>query len=248
MDAHQTTIYTAILIASFLIGLILTYFLFTVIRHQRRNQKLYQSKILAEITTLENERKRMAADLHDELGPLLAGIKMKISSIETTGEEDKETLESVQGNLNNMMNRMREISNDLMPTVLIKKGLFQAIEAFISELNKAGEIMITFQYPPGIELPPEKAINLYRIIQEVTHNTIKHSNSTELAISIKMLKNQLIINTEDKGRGFDYQYNAKNGLGLGLRSLLSRTEVLGGNMYIDSAQGRGTKYTFEIPL
>jgi signal transduction histidine kinase len=86
------------------------------------------------------------------------------------------------------------------------------------------------------------------MIQEIIHNTLKHAKASELKIELKCSKQTLIILTEDNGRGFDYVRQSVENKGLGLRNLLSRTEVLGGDMYIDSKQNKGTKYTFEIPL
>lgn len=137
MDAHQTTIFTAILLTSLIIGGILLFFIISLVRQQRRNNELYKAKILAEITTLENERTRVANDLHDELGPLLSAIKFKLSSIETHLPEDEIVMQETSEHIVDIIRRMREISNDLMPNTLIRKGLVFAIEEFIYKVSNA---------------------------------------------------------------------------------------------------------------
>src|ERR1043166_2061459 len=89
MDPHATNIYNAILISCVALGIIIFYFAISLVRHQRKNLQLRKKNIMAEITGLEKERARIAADLHDELGPMLSAIKMRMNSFELTGEDDK---------------------------------------------------------------------------------------------------------------------------------------------------------------
>src|SRR5580692_5652864 len=93
MDTNETKIYTAILIAAAILGIILVFFIITIIRHQRSNLILQKEKIQAEINTLENERKRIASDLHDDLGPLLSAVKLQINNVDLGNREDQEMIE-----------------------------------------------------------------------------------------------------------------------------------------------------------
>lgn len=254
MDAHQTTIFTAILLTSLIVGGILVFFIISLVRQQRRNNELYKAKILAEITTLENERTRVANDLHDELGPLLSAIKFKLSSIETHLPEDEIVMQETSEHIVDIIHRMREISNDLMPNTLIRKGLVFAIDEFIYKVSNAarpGEpaagLKIIFKHKAIPELPKEKAINIYRIVQEITHNTIKHAKATFLTLDLAIKDQKIILVSEDNGTGFNYGESNKNSTGLGLRNLVSRTEIMGGDLYIESQKGKGTIYTIEIP-
>ena len=173
MDAHETSIFSAVLITSIVLGVVLIYFIITIVRHQRRNLQLYKLKILAEITTLENERARIAADLHDELGPILSAVKFKINSLDITFEDDQVILDKSNKNIDDIIRRMREISNDLLPNTLLRKGLIAALEESIDNLNKTNTLDIIFIHHEIPDYPKEKAINIYRIIQEIIHNTIK---------------------------------------------------------------------------
>lgn len=248
MDAQETSIFTAVLITCIVLAAIIAYFIVSIIQHQRRNQELHKSKIQAEISTLEKERSRIAADLHDELGPILSGVKLKINSIDIASDEDQVQLEKVNKHIDDIILRMREISNDLMPNTLRRKGLVIAVDEFIKNISKGSRVDIKFNYENVPEITPDKEINLYRIVQELIHNTIKHAKATILAIKLSGRDNWLILETSDNGTGFDYNMVIKENTGLGLRGLLSRAEIMGGAMYIDSRAGKGTIYTFEIPF
>jgi len=248
MGTPETKIFTAILITCFVLGAVFLFFFISIIRQQRRINALYKSKILAEITTLENERKRTAADLHDELGPILSAVKFQIASFELKDEDDLENLKKANRNIDDIISRMRGIANDLMPNTLLRKGLVPAMKTSIEEMNNSNNLGIEFSAATLPELPENTAINLYRILQEVIHNTVKHAKASRLKIELKYYDAQLVILTEDNGIGFDYTGKSKEAAGLGLRNLLSRTEILGGSMYVESKPDKGTRFTFEIPL
>jgi len=247
MDAQQTKIYTAILITAFVIGIILIYFIISLIQQQRKNSRLFKEKIRAEITTLENERSRVSADLHDDLGPLLFSVKFKLSGLETAAE-DKQSLDDATTYIDDIIQRIRDISNDLMPGTLIRKGPLFAIEEYIDGLSKNENLKIDFTHTDIPELDKAKAINIYRLIMEIIHNTLKHAKASFLEIDFRKQADQLVLTTQDNGVGFDYDAMKMNKGGLGLRSMLNRAEVMEGDMYVESAPGKGTKYIIEIPL
>jgi signal transduction histidine kinase len=143
---------------------------------------------------------------------------------------------------------MREISNDLLPNTLTRKGLIAAIKEAIGNMDKAGNLRIVFTHETLPDIRESAAINLYRIILEIIHNTVKHAHASELKIEIKSANGVLVILTRDDGKGFDYNNAAGEHSGLGLRNMLSRAEILGGEMFIESKSGKGTSYIFEIPL
>jgi signal transduction histidine kinase len=247
MDTNETKIYTAILISAAILGILLVFFIITIIRHQRINLILQKEKIQAEINTLENERKRIASDLHDDLGPLLSAVKLQINNVDLENREDQELIEKASGHIDNILSRIREIANNLMPQTLIRKGVIAAIKEFIDNLHSADPFKINFICREPIVLENENGIHLYRIVQEIVHNSMKHSRATELTIEIRKSYNKLLILLADDGIGFDYKNVVKSSLGLGLKNLLSRVETMKGNLYIDTSPGKGTHYTIEIP-
>ncbi len=247
MDANETKIYFTVIICSIIIGAILLFFIFSMIQQHRRNIALYKSKLEAEITTLENERLRVSADLHDELGPLLFTVKFKLSGIEA-GPEDQQMLEQANTHLDDIIQRIRDISNDLMPGTLLRKGVAFAIEEFVDNIIKTTALKINFTHNNIGELPKEKAINLYRIALEIIHNTLKHANATLLKMDLSAKDDKLILVSVDDGVGFNYAAKKTGDSGLGLRNLLNRTELMNGDLYVESTPEAGTKYQIEIPL
>ena len=249
MDAKETSFYTAVLIISIVLGVIIIYFIISIIRQQRRSLQLYRRSILTEITTLENERTRIAKDLHDEVGPVLSAIKFRVGSFELQDEEDHIEAEKTLHQIDGLIQKMREISFDLMPTTLVRKGLVDALREFIEYCSRNDDsLRIIFRNEESLVLNEQQSVNLYRIAQEVIHNALKHSGATELKLELRREKNKIVFATSDNGVGFNYDNKLSESTGYGLRNLLSRTEIMGGKMFIESKKGKGTTYIFEIPV
>lgn len=246
MDEKEKSFYTAILIVCAVVGVIITYFIISIIRQQRRAVRLYKQSLLTEITTLESERSRIASDLHDEVGPLLSAVKLRIGSFDVN-EEDEEEIEKTNEQIDKLIKRMREISFDLMPTSLTRKGFAAALNEFIEYCSKSANLKINFRFT-DIKLNQLQAINLYRIVQEVIHNTIKHAEASELVIELRQEQNKIILATRENGKGFNYDEKSNEAKGLGLQNLLRRTEIIGGKMFFESKKGKGTTYIFEVPI
>ncbi len=247
MDKKEANLYASLLVAAIIIGLLLVFFIISLIRQQRKNLALHKEKIQAEILTLENERKRMASDLHDELGPVLSAVKMQINSVDTS-TEDAELIDKASKHIDGMLQRIREISNNLMPTVLIRKGFVAALQEFTDNINRTGKIIIAYSATTGLQIPGEKEIHLFRIAQEIIHNCIKHAEATRIDIVLTKKQNLLMLEMKDNGKGFDHSTISRSSLGHGLGNILSRVEILHGEMFVDSAMGKGVKYNIEIPV
>ncbi|RYY98458.1 MAG: sensor histidine kinase [Chitinophagaceae bacterium] len=249
MDEQEAKLYSAVLITAIVIGAIVLFFVISVIRQQRRNLELHRLNMLAEITTLEKERGRMARDLHDELAPLLAAIKMKINSFALTDPDDEEEMTRTNGHIDALLKRIREITFDLMPASLQRKGFVTAAREFVDYVGRSAPIAISLQTEEGLSVTDERtAVNLYRILQEVVQNTLKHAGADRLVISIHREKKDLVLATTDDGRGFDWNEKSGAESGIGLKSLRSRVEILNGAFFVESRSGKGTSYIFKIPL
>lgn len=248
MDAKEKEYYDALLIVVTMVGIILAYFIITAVRYQRRSMRLHKERIQAEIDTLENERKRIASDLHDELGPLLSAVKLQINNLETTDAGDLQLIGKSSQYIDSIITKLREISNDLMPNTLLRKGLKNALVEFIDATQDTHKLPVKFICEQDLQLAQENEINLYRMVQEIMHNTLKHAKATMLIIKISVQDNRLFLLTADNGIGFDYFSKIRDNSGLGLRNLQSRTEVMGGEFSCVSTPDKGTAYTIEIPL
>lgn len=255
MDPSQAKLYNSIILTCLVLGAILVFFIISLIRHQRSNNKLYIAKIQAEVSTMENERTRIARDLHDELGPLLSAIRFKLSSVESKTTEDDSIINEASDHIADIIHRLRNISNDLMPTTLLRKGLASAIEEFIYKITDSipnreqpMNLAINFRSDQLPVLEKEIAVNIYRMVQEIIHNTIRHAGASILNIDLETGENKIILSTQDNGVGFNYISAMNDNSGLGLRNLVSRSDIMKGDFFIDSNIGKGTTYTIEIPI
>jgi signal transduction histidine kinase len=247
-DSQQADILIAIVSTAVLLGIIIGYFILSILRQQKRNLDLQRKNILTEINTLEKERTRVAADLHDELGPTLSFIKYQVDSVEVTDAEERELLQKASRYLDEVIGKVREIAHDMMPTALIRKGLTTAIHEFVSGLNESTSLHIEFSYDLPSHIEQDKSINIYRVVQELIQNTLRHAEAKNMIIQMKQENGWIKVICEDNGKGFDYDRIIKEEAGLGLRNLKSRLEIMGGTMQAASKIGQGTQYKFEIPI
>jgi signal transduction histidine kinase len=233
---------------SIIIGIIIIYFFVSIIRYHRRYMRLQREKIFAEITIREAERKRIASDLHDSLGPLLSAVKLNIGSVDIREEQDREVMEKTAKYLDEIIGSMRQISYDLLPHTLERKGLVEAIREFVGQVNLKQRINIQLFVVKDIQVPKEKEIHIFRMIQEIVHNTIKHAQAGNLQIGLSEEKGHLLFLTKDDGKGFDKEKTLAGSHGLGLKSLESRCEILNGVLSLESRPGAGTNYFIKIPV
>jgi signal transduction histidine kinase len=248
MDAKESQVYIAIIIALIIIGSAICYFFFSILQQQKRVRRLERENADAHVQILEKDRKRIAADLHDELSPMLAGVLMWMKTFPMEDAAENETRLRAVNDLDGMSNRLRAISFDLMPSALKDKGLVNAVKQFINFISNGNIIKIGLtSEDDNIELDEKKIIHAYRIIQEIVHNTIKHAKATELSIILENEKDHVAIATRDNGAGFDYKQQLKDGKGLGLKSLLNRINLLKADFLMDSKPGKGTSITIRIP-
>jgi len=238
-------IYIIAFIGAFL-AIIITFFIITMLRHHRRYVKLQKERMLNEIAILENERKRMAYDLHDGLGPMLSSIKLNINSIETNTDEDKAIIYKASSHIDDAIKNMRAISYNLLPVTLERKGLFEALREFIEYSSSRSKLPIQLFIKHQVEIPKEKEIHIFRILQEIIHNSIKHAQAKNLYIGFGYEEERVVIFAKDDGIGFDMGKTKETSDGLGLKSIESRADILNCLMLIESSAGKGTAWFFKF--
>jgi len=244
----ESKILNITILFSIIIGAIVVYFFVSIIRYHRRYMRLQRERIFAEITIRENERKRISGDLHDSLGPLLSAVKLNISSVEVGDVEDRLVLDKTAKYLDEIIGSMRRISHDLLPNTLERKGLIEAIREFVSQVSHKQTTNIQLYVVKEIQVPKEKEIHIFRMIQEIVHNTLKHAQASNLQIGFSEESGHLLFLAKDDGKGFDKEKALAGSSGLGLRSLESRCEILNGILSLDSKPGAGTNYFIKIPI
>lgn len=248
MDARETPLYLAVLITALLVLILIISFACLCIWFQQRTIRAYRKRVWGEMSLLHQERQRISADLHDELGALTAGIRMSLHSIQPASDRDAQTLERVQVHLHTLLQRMTEIAGDLLPGLLQEKGLSAALQAAIDTYNNQGILRVQLQTDPLPGLPEGTSLHLYRITHEIISNTIRHAQAQQLTICLQCTGSQLVLQAGDDGQGFDAEKALGKKTGRGLRNLINRAALLGGRLTLDTAPGRGTRYQLIIPL
>lgn len=196
----------------------------------------------------EKERKRLAQDLHDGINGDLSAIKFKMTSIDGArlNEKEKRFQQDAIKMLDNTVDQVRRISHNLAPSSLQNFDVIQALQQFCRKINDSNNIRINFQYYGDLLiLDTEKENNIYRMIQELINNIIKHAKATEALIQFNNHQNKLLITVEDNGVGFDKNLVVNDGIGL--HNIKSRVSLLNASLDIQSSS-EGTSITIEIYL
>jgi two-component system, NarL family, sensor kinase len=215
------------------------------IRQLEEEKKLLAARLLVE--GQEEERKRIATELHDGLGVLLSATKMQFSTISDKSPENMKLIEKATKMLEQASGDVRKISHNMMPGLLTKFGFYEAVEDLFEQVGDAGEIHAScIILGNQVRLSENKEIMLYRIIQELVNNTLKHAQAKEMSISIKILPDKMDITYSDDGKGFDYPQKLESE-SLGLKSIQSRVNFLNGTLVVDSKPGSGVKFSMSIP-
>jgi signal transduction histidine kinase len=248
MHSKEDILYRTILIVTVIIGIIILCFLLSVIWQQRKWRRMNLRKVETEIDTLENERKRLAADLHDELGAVLSAMKFKLESIDSASADDQLQLSQCVHLVYNMVAKIRWISNALMPETLAHKGIISAVIEYANLVNDAAELEIIFEGDSIPKMETARSVHIFRILQEIIHNTIKHSKAATLKIEFLTENDKLLILTADDGKGFDYDNAVQVKNGLGLNNMQNRADLLGGEFHLMSVPESGTRCHIRIPI
>ncbi len=197
----------------------------------------------------EKERSRIAAELHDRLGSLLSAVKLHFSSIEADIDEnnieERESFNFALNLLDNSVDEVRSISHNLSKGILMQFDLSEAISNLANTINTAGNVKVQFiEAGPDFNLNPEAEVELFRVIQELITNAIKHSQADKIFVQKITDDEGLRIIVEDQGVGFNIKKIKNNGMGL--FNLKSRINKIGGKYTIESIPGQGTTIIIEI--
>jgi signal transduction histidine kinase len=243
--------------------LVAALFLWVILRHrlvktrmisQQKIQKLEDEKKIMMARNIvegqEEERKRIAQDLHDGLGVILSATKMQFSSLGSEFATEHPTVVKAIRLLEQATGEVRRISHNMMPGLLTKLGLWEAIEDMFDEINEIDEIRANIEIEgERLRLPENVEIMLYRIIQEMVNNTMKYAKATGIDLSIIISDQYIIMNYKDDGIGFDVDEKlGSGGKSLGLKSIESRVVFLNGELKMESAPGKGVNYLIKVPV
>lgn len=218
--------------------------------HTQEKEKLRQekelSKLAASLESQEKERNRIARDLHDGVGSLMSGISAQVENL-MAQQPDNALFTPLKQMVKDTAAELRRTSYDLMPAGLLRMGLEPALRDLCMNLLVKNGIEPTIEFHADLtRLNADQQLIVYRVVQELFHNIIKHAQAGHVLLQLSMFEDQLTLIIEDDGRGFKVEEKTLNGIGLG--SIRSRVDLLSGFLDISSVPGEGTTVTINFPL
>jgi two-component system NarL family sensor kinase len=243
-DKGQIDIAGLIIIATMGILVLIFFIIFIVLLYQKRmlsnktqmisSEKEHQKQLLdASLEIAEQERRKIAANLHDDIGITLNVVKINLSRLKKN-ISSKEIIDEIVSESNKMIDgsidTVRTIYNDIIPPTLIKLGFIKGIKEICRQINASGAVNITLNpAQESLELEKNKELQLYRLIKEVLNNTIRHAKPQFIEINIELIENSLIVIILHDGMGIttnEIRKLAEKSTGIGLKSIFTRTGLL----------------------
>jgi len=244
----------AMLLLSSAIVLFMVIYQKKMFQEQVKRQQLelgYQQKLMeAVLESQENERRRLAGDLHDSIGGMLSTIRVGLTSI-SRQIDHPEIINQPKQMLDETISSVRSLSLDLMPPTLDRFGLTFAIKELCERLQVSAHVPVVFhEGEEARNLPRSTQLMIFRVAQELINNAVKHSNASAINVTLGGT-NQFELIVEDNGSGFDVEsvrQHSSKGNGLGLYNIENRARVLNATLQIEASKKKGSKITMTMPL
>jgi two-component system, NarL family, sensor kinase len=244
-------------------GVISLAIIFTLLYLNYRYKQNLQQKRITELETEkqltataavlkgeEQERTRLAKDLHDGLGGMLSGIKFSMNTMKGNllmTPDNAQAFERSIDMLDSSIKEMRRVAHNMMPEALVKFGLDTALKDFCNDINQSGALKVNYQ-SIGVEqatIEKTTAITIYRVVQELINNTMKHAAAKNAIVQVSKTDELLSITVEDDGKGFD-PVILQQAKGIGWTNIKSRVDFLKGILDVQSSIGNGTSIHIEL--
>ncbi len=219
-------------------------------------EKIRESKELMErlnhrlIEAREDERKRIACEIHDQFGQAMTALKLDMNRMYNYLIDDQEAItiyNSIIGLISDTIKDIQHLSSELRPGILDDLGLVSAIEWYASEFEQRSGIKCTFKADDSDYPDPQKNLVIFRILQESLTNVIRHANASKVSIKLRQLKNDITLAIRDNGIGIPLE-KVRSNKSLGILGMKERVKQYGGRIEIKSGEGSGTLFTISIPL
>lgn len=215
------------------------------------NELAFQKELLSSnIETQEKERSRIARELHDDIGSKLNVVNLNIrllKGIYEKGNDPEVVLNDIKTAIKSSIERTREISHELMPPILTKFGIHSALNSFATSINRTGQIKVDLDIEEDWgALDKMKELHIYRIIQELTTNTLKHAKAKNITIKSKINNNELKIVYSDNGVGIKDEETFMTGIGIS--NINARSKLLHARSNLNTEITAGMKFEISIPI
>lgn len=211
-------------------------------------QQEYEADLLrTQLEVQEQTMRTIAADLHDNIGQLLSLTSLTLGSIVVADDKAAKKLDDSQQLVRRSIKELRQLANLLHGEKIIENGLVDAIKYEVEWLKKPGTYEVSFDnsIEEKHEITAEKSLILFRLLQEIINNIIKHAGATRINISLNQIQHHILLSITDNGIGFNPEKASK--AGMGLSNLLRRTKSIQGELDIISAPDEGTTIAVKVP-
>ena len=194
------------------------------------------------------ERKRVAVELHDNLGSMLSGMKWRLQALdkEKLSEKEQKVYEGILTMMGDAYSEVRLISHNLLPAELEKSGLPGALQKLANDINQSEKLQLSINFDENsIKIDKKTELELYSICLELVNNILKHSGATKSSISFQIKNENLVLQIEDNGKGISPEIQKK---GMGFKNIINRVNSLKGKLIMSSAEEQGTTFLMKFPL
>ncbi|MEM6321749.1 MAG: sensor histidine kinase [Bacteroidota bacterium] len=216
----------------------------------RAIETAYQKELLQHsFVTQEAERKRIASDLHDDLGSILSATKIYLYQLnQKQAAPNYQNLKKEATELvDTAINQVRSISHNLFPPDLEHLGFLSTIENFCQRIQKMNNIDLSFHYDSIPSLTKQQELMLYRILQELVNNTLKHAQATQIKLLYKTLPKGFRMKYQDNGVGFEIPPKKNANKGIGIKNIESRANAINATFQFQSTADEGMWFTLDLP-
>jgi two-component system, NarL family, sensor kinase len=244
----------AMLLMAGSIILFVLYYQKRMVQEQFKRQQMeldYQRQMMeAALESQENERRRVAGDLHDSIGAMLSTIRVSLITYAKRNKPDDESIVESKKMLDDTIESVRRISRDLMPSTLEKFGLSQAVKEMCERFQSTASLPIVFE--EFGETPPFSKgheLMIFRIVQELLNNALKHAEASFIKVTFRSSQD-LLVSVEDNGKGFkaeEHKMDRSTGKGLGLFNIENRARLVGATVDFSAPTIQGSKVIIKIP-
>lgn len=224
-----------------------------IYKHRKEQAQLHakfsQTLLESQLEIQEQIFRHISTELHDNLGQVASLIKLNLFTIELNDvEKARDKIENTKELTRQLLTDIKSLSVSLSSDRIAKTGLSQALETEVERLNKTGQFTATYTESGHLPLlDNDKATILYRMVQEVLNNMVKHSRAKKISVLLDASEKFITLALTDDGIGFSISEKIKSG-GAGLLNLQNRAKLINAKMYTESAPGEGSKTTIELPV
>ena len=248
MRANKEVVFTIIVVVIILVFLAIM-FLVTIARHnQRRNKLLFENQEIkkdfeqtllnTQLEIQEQTLTHISREIHDNIGQVLSLARLQLHSLSSIGQEVE--IEYTDNLLEKAITDLRGLSHSLNTNSIKDNGFSASVKKVLEQFEKTGKFKTTFKDETNFSISDDHGIILFRIIQEVLNNIVKHANATEITIRIEKMQKHTTINIIDNGKGFDIKNLKSAESGIGIRNITERAIIIGAKLSVLSQLNNGT--------